>query len=175
MSDKFSQAITYVLNSEGGYVNNVNDNGGPTNMGITQKTLSSWLGRPATVGDVQSLSRDVACKIYKKNYWDPVLGDQLPVGVGYLVFDIAVHSGVGQAVKILQRAVGVNVDGIMGPETINQVQGKSPTDLLVKITIRRISLMCDLPDFKIFKNGWLKRALTTMLDASQLTSSTFGK
>ena len=53
---------------EGGYSNHPADRGGPTNMGITQATLSEYLGRPASVDEVRSLSRAQAVAIYRSRW-----------------------------------------------------------------------------------------------------------
>lgn len=42
----FDDAFTYTIGNEGGYSNDPNDSGGPTNFGITIGDLSRFLGRP---------------------------------------------------------------------------------------------------------------------------------
>lgn len=36
--ENFEKALNFLFPAEGGYVNDVNDLGGPTNMGVTQNT-----------------------------------------------------------------------------------------------------------------------------------------
>jgi lysozyme family protein len=52
--------------------------------------------------------------LYKELYWNKVHGDELPNGVDYAVFDSAVNMGVGRASKLIQEAVGVATDGVLG-------------------------------------------------------------
>ena len=60
---------------EGGWSDHKADPGGKTNLDITQATLSSYLGRPATVKELRGLSRAEAQTIYRKLYWDRIAGD----------------------------------------------------------------------------------------------------
>src|SRR5260370_944525 len=48
----FAACIPIILQSEGGYVDNPRDPGGPPNLGVTLDTLSGWLERPAAVDGV---------------------------------------------------------------------------------------------------------------------------
>ena len=73
--------------------------------------------------------------IYKTGYWDKCQCDALPDGVDYVVFDQAVNSGPGQSVKWLQAAVGVAVDGAIGPQTIAAALQRPPGQV--------INAMCD--------------------------------
>jgi lysozyme family protein len=65
------------MQKEGGYVHHKADRGGPTNMGVTQKTLSTYLGRPASVEDVKNVNRDTARDIFHTMYWQPMGADKL--------------------------------------------------------------------------------------------------
>lgn len=107
-----------VLEREKGYVNNPADRGGPTKYGITQATLSSWLGRAATVAEVEALAPDQAREIYRARYYvgpgiDRIVGAPVQVAV----VDCAVLHGPRTAIQLLQRALGVKDDGIIGTGT----------------------------------------------------------
>ena len=52
----FEACLKFVLQFEGGFVNNPKDPGGPTNLGVTQATLSGFLGRQATIDEVKALT-----------------------------------------------------------------------------------------------------------------------
>ncbi|MBF0568223.1 MAG: hypothetical protein HQK95_05085 [Nitrospirae bacterium] len=43
MVDNFGKSIAFVLNAEGGYVNNPDDPGGETNYGISNSISKSYL------------------------------------------------------------------------------------------------------------------------------------
>ena len=153
----FAACIPIILQSEGGYVDNPRDPGGPTNLGITINTLSGWLGRPATVADVQALTTQVAGQIYQANYYNPVHGPDLPDGVDLMAFDTAVNSGVSRAIILLQRAVGVADDGHFGPITLAAVQAKDPTDTINAFHAAHEAFYRSLPTFPVFGKGWLAR------------------
>lgn len=107
--------------SEGGFVNRKTDKGGPTNMGITLTRLSQERGYQCTIQDLKNLTREEANKIYKSGYWDTVKADDLPSGLDYAVYDFYVNSG-SWAIRILQRTLGVNEDGVIGSVTMKAIE-----------------------------------------------------
>lgn len=60
MNEKVDKMIDDIIRREGEYVDHPNDRGGPTKYGITQKTLSQYLGYAAVKSDVQNLDIEVA-------------------------------------------------------------------------------------------------------------------
>lgn len=68
----FSECLPVILQSEGGFVNDPKDPGGATNLGVTLKTLSGWLGRTVTVAEVKALKPDDVAPIYQAGYWNTV-------------------------------------------------------------------------------------------------------
>src|SRR5262245_15160238 len=70
----FEACLKFVLQFEGGFVNNPADPGGPTNLGVTQTTLSAFLGRHATVDEVKALTPEKVAPIYRFRFWDHVQG-----------------------------------------------------------------------------------------------------
>lgn len=114
--------IDAILRREGGYVNHPADRGGPTNYGITQKTLSAYIGRAAMESEVQALSEDVAREIYARNYYIAPGIDRLPESIQPFIFDCAVNHGPRRAIKFVQSVCNqagytpeLSVDGAMGP------------------------------------------------------------
>src|SRR5882672_6955907 len=109
MIGNFRLAVAFTLSKavEGGFVDDEDDPGGATNMGITHKTLTEWRGVPVSVDDVKNLTRDEALQIYQARYWNPNKSDDLPAPVAVVLFDGAVNSGPGESAKFLQRALEV--------------------------------------------------------------------
>lgn len=156
-ADNFEQCLALVLKHEGGYVNNPKDPGGMTNLGVTKKVWEEWVGHPVDEAAMRALSVQDVAPLYKKNYWDKIKGDQLPMGVDYACFDLAVNSGVGRAAKILQQAVGVNQDGAIGPATLDAVAKANARDLATEICDLRLNFLQSLPTWATFGRGWGRR------------------
>ena len=157
MKDNFEQCLALVLKHEGGYVNNPKDPGGRTNLGVTQKVWEEWVGHPVDELAMRALGPEDVAPLYKKNYWDKIKGDDLPSGVDYACFDLAVNSGVGRAAKILQQALGVSADGVIGPATLDAVEASNHRDLATEICDRRQKFLEGLPTFATFGKGWTRR------------------
>src|SRR5690606_40800811 len=113
--------------------------------GVTLATFRAHYGKSKTVDDLKKITGTQLQKIYKSGYWDKVRGDELPSGVDYAVFDYAVNSGPGQAIKHLQEVVGVKVDGIIGPATLAAVNAANVTQQLYEPCDRRPQVPWGLP------------------------------
>ena len=145
----FDQAFKIVIGHEGGYVNDLRDPGGETKYGISKRAYPDE--------DIKSLTLDRAKELYKRDYWDRVRADNLPKQVRLAVFDAAVNSGVSQAIKWLQRAVGVNDDGVFGPITARAVLDADPYQTAASILGPRLMFMTSLQTFDRFGKGWSRR------------------
>lgn len=157
--DRFARCVNYVCGPtiEGGYVDDPNDRGGPTNHGITQATLADWRGHPVSAADVEALSQEEATEIYQASYWKPICGDELPSGVDLIVFDSAVNQGPGTAAKLLQETVGVSADGHIGPQTLAAVSARDSVDTVNGMSAARLARYKQSPDWPTFHNGWTNR------------------
>lgn len=164
--------ISAVILREGSeYTNNPADKGGPTKYGITQATLAKHRGHDVSPADVEAMTEAEARSIYRRRYIeDPgflALGSPELRGV---ITDCCVLHGQSNAIKMLQRALGVVADGKLGPVTItaaNSFNGKrlalrTMADRLA-FTGRLISKDLDdndkdgIPDNAEFAWGWMNR------------------
>lgn len=152
MSKNFEQAFVDLLGHEGGYSNNPADPGGETNWGVTI-TVARENGY---VGAMKDMDASVAKTIYAKKYWLPEF-DQLPYPVAFQVFDAAVNSGVGQAVRWLQRSVGTADDGKLGPVTLTATAAMDPLKLVLLFNCERLTFMTNLSTWGSFGKGWARR------------------
>lgn len=152
MGQNFDRAFIELLGNEGGYVNNPADPGGETNWGITA-TVARENGY---VGPIKDMDQSVAKTIYARKYWLPEF-DQLPYPVAFQVFDAAVNSGVGQAVRWLQRSVGVADDGKIGSVTLAAVTKADPLKLVMLFNAERLMFMTNLSTWGSFGKGWARR------------------
>ena len=168
MTGNFNKCLELVLKSEGGYVNHPSDPGGRTNLGVTQAVWEEWLGHPVSENDMKALTADKVAPMYEMKYWRTSYCEKLPVGVSLLVFSMAVNSGSGRAVKLLQRTLGLVEDGAIGPITMTKIQECSPVDLVEKYSATRKSFYEGLKTFPIFGKGWLARTEKERLEALEL-------
>ena len=157
MIHNFATALQHVLKHEGGFVNHPQDPGGITNLGVTKAVWEEWVGHPVDEKTMRALTAVDVSTMYRRKYWDKVQGNDLPIGVDYCVFDAAVNSGPGRAVKWLQACVNVDVDGLLGPKTLAAVRAFNQSDLISDYSKRRLSFLQDLKTFETFGKGWTKR------------------
>lgn len=165
------KALRHTLKVEGEFVDHPADPGGATKYGITQKTLSDWLGRKATKDDVKNMEWSTAKEIYKANYWDKVRGSELPPALAVLTFDVAVNSGIKNAVRNLQRALniigsGLVEDGLIGPATVRAAHSASETQtklesVIDEFVVKRGIFYSALDTFGVFGLGWARRLVST--------------
>ena len=163
---RFDQCLKFVLEREGGYVCDSSDRGGATNCGITQATYDDYRVRAGRNRQpVIGINATEIADIYRLRYWKAVHADQLPRPVDLVVFDAAVNHGTRQAILFLQRAVGAEDDGVIGPQTIAAVQADHKAGLSVSVAAAIIVLRREFyqrlavkdPSQKRFMAGWNNR------------------
>jgi len=100
------------------------DDGGRTNDGILESEFHEWLRKhKQPIRKIETMTARERNAIYEENYYDPCRCGELPFPLDYVLMDYAVHSGVFQATKDLQRAVGAKADGKFGDvETMPKVR-----------------------------------------------------
>ena len=157
----------FILKWEGGFVNDPDDLGGATNMGVT---IGAWKScgydkdgdGDIDVDDLHLLTReDVVNRVLKPYYWDRWKADEIKSqSVANILVDWVWASGT-HGIKIPQRLLGVTVDGIVGPKTIAAVNAKNPRELFDMIKIARFDFIEDIcrkrPANNKFKRGWMNR------------------
>jgi peptidoglycan hydrolase-like protein with peptidoglycan-binding domain len=157
-TSNFSKCLDVVLVQEGGYSNHPNDPGGPTNMGITLGVLKEWRSdNSLTAADVQNLARDEAREIYRTKYWNLMKCDELPRGVDLVVFDFGVNAGPSRSAKILQKIVGAETDGSIGPVTTGACKVMPAKDIITQMSKARMDYYQTSPNWPTFGNGWTNR------------------
>jgi lysozyme family protein len=172
--------IQAILEREGGYVDRPDDRGGPTNHGITLERLAEWRCRAVTAQQVQDLSVEEARTIYRHAYIQaPGLGKVLDDDLRALLVDCAVLHGPRNAVRFLQRALGVVDDGIFGEITTAALWRKDKRQILWRVFAERVMffgrIITDnltdadrdgVPDNTEFAKGWLARVGVMMKEAA---------
>ena len=160
MKDNFTDALTALLIHEAGFVDNKDDPGGMTNLGVTASTWAMWVGHDVNEKQMRALTPSMVAPLYKRKYWDACRADELISGLDYAVFDYAVNSGVGRAIKALQNCVGVAPDGGFGTTTmaaVSQFKGDAAKTLIEEYCDSRLQFLKSLKTFPVFGKGWEKR------------------
>ena len=153
----FDEAFEALIGHEGGYVNDPRDPGGETKYGISKRAY------PGT--DIKNLTLDAAKAIYRRDYWAPAGCDSLPAAVRFDVFDAAVNSGLGQAIRFLQTALGTKADGQFGPASQAALRAANPVTLQARYSAARLQFMTGLPGWQTYGKGWARRIASNLMRA----------
>ncbi|HIJ95797.1 MAG TPA: N-acetylmuramidase [Desulfuromonadales bacterium] len=169
----FEPAFAAAMKFEGGYNNDPDDSGGETYRGISRVNWPGWNGWP----DVDHLKQqkdfpvcldrnaDLQGRIkdfYKRNFWTPVMDEINDQNLVNWLFDKGINMGIRPAYKLMQRALHVDEDGIIGPQTKAAINAANPVELLAgcraaaKAYYTHIAL--HNPKKSKFLHGWLARA-----------------
>jgi len=175
MNSNFTTALDHILKHEAGFQDDPRDEGnklpdgrrGCTNLGVTQAVWETYVGHKVSTADMKVLTPAKVAPLYKHKYWDVVDGDDLPSGVDYIVFDFAINSGVGRAIKVLQTIVGVPADGVIGPKTLSAVSAMDSNLIIKEYSLAKETFYKSLRTFSIYGKGWLAR--TSAVDATAKT------
>lgn len=147
----FEDAVEHVLALEGGYVFDSNDPGGETNWGISKRQYPGY--------DIKNLTRAEAVALYFSDYWQPLKPLLIPERLRLCLFDAAVNQGLDRTIKILQGAVGVKQDGVLGPITLAALKNKNDHETLSILFQLRLAHYTKLPHWERYGKGWAKRLL----------------
>jgi lysozyme family protein len=157
------EMIDGIIEREGGYVDHSADRGGATNMGVTQSILAAYRGHPVSKDDVKNLTKQEVRQIYYDKYWVKSGFGQLNLAtlVEELLLDSAVHHGVAGATKLLQKAVAVKADGVIGPVTRTVVNSMPSDKLAAALCAERVAkfgrIITNDHSQAVFAAGWMNR------------------
>ena len=171
----FTQAFQLMIVHEGGYVNDPDDPGGETYKGVARKIFSKWDGWtkvdmlkrqpnfPASLDKDPELQQNVS-DFYRVNFWDKMNGDQIAnQDVASSIFDFGVNAGSGTSASLAQMVVGVQSDGVIGPDSITAINNFDPDHFLASFTVAKIARYVNIvkkrPTSRKYFYGWVIRAL----------------
>ncbi|MEP3417228.1 MAG: glycosyl hydrolase 108 family protein [Lentilitoribacter sp.] len=187
-TDLFKLIHPFVMKWEGEkYTDNPRDNGGPTKYGITQQTLTGWLGRKASKAEVKNLTRQTADKIFKANYFDRVKCEQMHPRIATVVYNGAVLHGVSRSGRFVQEALNVlktivngeavEIDGVIGKQTLSGIEKANPERLCQAYIEVQEGYLKRHEDFDYYGKGWLNRthALREFISKLPAGSSSLGE
>ncbi len=160
-----SKLIPFILKWEGGFVNDPDDSGGPTNKGITISTYEAYcagkgLPKPG-IKELENIPDAHWDDIFKSMYWDKWLADDIESqSVANILVDWVWGSG-SWGIIIPQRILGVKPDGIVGPVTLKSLNGRNPEEFFRAIRAARVNYLDDIvrkrPSNRKFLRGWMNR------------------
>lgn len=149
------------------------DPGGPTRWGITLADARMYWKANASADDVRTMPRDVACDIYRKHYWAPVRGDDLPSGVDDTVYDYGINSGIGRSGKVLRKVVGLPTNtSAITLEVIEAVRRRDAAAIVNAICDERMLFLQSLKIWPTYRNGWTVRVREVRQFSLQLANAT---
>lgn len=158
-ADRFWPCNAFTLSQEGGWSDNPDDHGGPTNCGLTLADLARWDSH-ASAADLRALSGDERDAIYRALYWQPMRGWALWPGLDLMVYDHGVNRGHWPAVSIVQALLHVVADGDIGPKTSAAAQAIHPDMRPAFLKVLAADYQNDyegLRQFTEFGDGWTAR------------------
>jgi len=167
----FEIAFERVVASEGGFQNDPKDRGNWTSGIIGRGELKGTKFGVSAMSyphlDIESLTIVDVREIYLRDWWDKMNLDKFPKAVAFQIFDASINHGVGQAIKMVQRAVGVLADGILGPKTLEAVRKIDSDDFVLKFLAERIDFFVRVPTFSVYGKGWMARVSENLRRASE--------
>jgi lysozyme family protein len=172
----YDDSFELVIGHEGGFTKDRRDRGNWTSgvIGVGQlkgtKYGVSAMSYPDL--DIVNLTLDQAKAIYKKDFWDKCRCDELPSGIDYVVFDAAINHGPSRAIKLIQTAVNATPDGILGPNSLSNIQKTDPVKAVTEFCVQRMMFFTDISTFNVYGLGWTRRAFDTHLNGVSMTTKT---
>lgn len=153
--------VPFIRKWEGGWVDDPDDAGGCTMVGITIATYQKYYGKDKTCDDLRFITQEEWLHIFKTGYWDKMKADQIEnQSIAQLCVDMAWNSGLYWAIRKMQNAIGVKDDGIIGPKTLAALNAKPHKEVFDKIWNMRYEWLCNIAkkgNNKKFLKGWLNR------------------
>ena len=138
MSD-FDRVMSFILQEEGGLVNNPADPGGITKYGISKRAYPTL--------DIANITVDDAKVIYRNNYWNPLGLDDQKYGPALVLMDCAVNQGVKRAMQIKDKV------------------STSSMPFVVAFQAERALHYASLTTFPAFGRGWMRRLIRGSMEA----------
>lgn len=159
MEPEINTLIDAIIKAEGGatVTNDPKDGGGRTQYGIAEVSHpEAWADGKVTLEEARNI-------YFTKYVQGPGFSHIKDWRLQHQLVDFGVNSGPVVAIRNLQQVVGVEVDGILGPKTLERVNDLDPKVVgneLAKLRCLLLAKICvKNPSQLRFLVGWLNRAL----------------
>lgn len=145
------RAWAHIHREEGGarITDDPDDPGGLTRHGISQRAYPNE--------DIRNLTEQRAKELFAADYWKACRCDDLPERVAIAVADGAFNQGVRTSVTLLQEALRVNPDGIIGTKTLAAAKARPEAEVVNEFLGRRLLRYAD--GKPKYRRGWFMRIL----------------
>lgn len=162
----FTNALIFIGESEGGYVNDKDDKGGATKYGISKASYPDL--------DIEKLTMDDVRRIYHDDYWKIINADRLSSRLSLVLFDTSVNCGIHRTVVWLQQAINEKTtntklipDGVLGAVTLMAINEIDDRTLCMLVLARRMKhysaiIKRDRNQIKFYR-GWMNRITRLLL------------
>lgn len=169
VANPFDRCFRAIVNSEGVFDDDPQDSGnwtgGQIGLGQLEGTKYGISAAAYPNLGIRGLSLEDARAIYLRDYWTRIRADEYPNFTWQLLmFDCAVNQGVPSAIILLQDAVGVTVDGKLGPRTLTAMRSGDDRRPARFMALRALRYQKH-PKFARFGYGWFTRLFATALEA----------
>jgi len=169
-----ARMLDFILEREGGFVNDPKDPGGATKYGISLRFLKTIDPAMADldedgdidVDDIFAMTMETARTFYMVRFYTPMGIGRYPAPLGAAMLDTGVNMGKAAAGRILQQALNQSgadlaVDGIVGPKTRTALAFFDTMDTLRAVLLVRVFAYAALcrknRDLHRFFFGWVER------------------
>lgn len=132
----FRRCLQFVLQWEGGYVNDPDDPGGETKWGISKKSYPDL--------DIKNLTPMQALEIYSRDYWDALDCDSYSLPNAIVIFDSGVNVGVQRVRAWIDATRTTNTSLMLHDE-------------LLQFRAQHYANLAKQPLYKKYYRGWMNR------------------
>ena len=128
-----------------------------TSYGVTEFTWADARRHGLVDKDIEDATKDDCANILHVMYYNACKCSSLWPGDNLMVFNDSVVTGVGHTAKLLQRVVGAEQDGVIGPNTLKLANGMRAVDLIEKLRVADEIYYAALRNAPLFLRGWTRR------------------
>ncbi len=161
MNNAFLKAYAFTLGVEGGFKKDAKDHmdwtSGKCGEGELRGTKFGISAGSYPTLDIENLTLEQAQTIYYNDFWLPLKGDDLEPHVAGMLFDADVNHGMGNGVRMMQRALDVADDGRIGPITLGTLKAMDPQLFMMKFMAERLIFFTKCSTWIQNSKGWSLR------------------
>ena len=158
MADNFAASLAAVWEFDGIKDDEAAGEKFITTWGITAGTYEEAIDAGVIARHPQSLCTPADAKaILLALYWNKASCPELPSGVELMTFNMAMLGGVIPAIRVLQYALSVEADGVIGPVTLNRAGTLTPLNTIKLQYLGDLNHLRTLGNWNEYQDGWTRR------------------